>query len=474
MAEVKSVKKFAAVDLGASSGRVAVGTLEEGRVKVEEVHRFSYNADLVDGGLHWPWQKIFQGVIEGLEKARAGGVLESIGIDSWAVDYGLIDSNGNLLHDPYSYRDARTDNVMAELIKKFGAEFIYAKTGIQFIFFNTAYQLTAAKRNLELSQAKSMLMLPDLLNFFLCGVESTEVTNASSTQLLNAVTREWDWELIDRLEIPRKIFTKLHSPGIVLGKIKGHGTLDGTSVVSVGSHDTASAVAGIPLSPNKKSAYISSGTWSLVGLELAEPVTNEIARGFNITNEVGVGNRVRFIRNVTGLWLLEESIRYWAERGLNTSAKELVVAASALPKTQIIDANDPRFSKPGPMPELISQYCEETNQAPPVTPAEFARCIFDSLAKTCALVLEQLQEAAGVKVEEIDIVGGGSSNSLLNQLIANSTGKRVIAGPVEATVLGNLIVQMLSSGLVTSLEEGRSLIANSIERQEFIPQSDIV
>ena len=466
------MKYCAAVDLGASSGRVAIGSVQSGELIIEEVHRFKHEAQYFeDRGLRWKWADIVSEVKIGLQKAQERGEIISVGIDTWAVDYGLLDAHGELIEDPYCYRDARTDGVMDAVSQSLGAQWIYQRTGIQFIFFNTAYQLHAARQTNALGQAATFLMLPDLLNFVLCGVKSNDITNASSTQLLNARTREWDWELIDKLEIPRRIFPPLHKPGTKLGQINGHGDLDGIAVVAVGSHDTASAVAGVPLAPTKDCAYISSGTWSLVGLELDAPVTDEKARGYNITNEAGVADRIRFIKNVSGMWLLEESLRYWKERGLHLTPAQLAHDAAALPRAQIINTNDPRFAKPGPMPELIAAYCAETGQSAPASPAEFARCIFDSLADAYATSLRELEDAAGMRVNQLDIVGGGSSNDLLNQLTADATGLIVNAGPVEATVMGNLIVQMMSAGWIASLEEGRSLIATSAPRKVFHPQT---
>ena len=465
------MKYCAAIDLGASSGRVSIGSLEDSTLQIHEVHRFKHEAhENSDGTLRWQWNKIVEEVIRGLLKAQEFGEIVSIGIDTWAVDYGLLDSNGNLIEQPYCYRDSRTDGLMKSISDSLGPDYIYSRTGIQFIFFNTAYQLHAARNTRPLKEAKSFLMLPDLLNYVFSGVQSNDVTNASTTQLLNAHSQEWDWELIDKLEIPRSIFPALHKPGHKLGKISGHGLLDGITVVAVGSHDTASAVAGIPLNPDRSSAYISSGTWSLVGLELDSPVADAKALSYNITNEAGVADRIRFIKNVSGMWLLEESLRYWKSKGLELSAGQLVQDARQLPRRQIIDTNDPRFAKPGAMPERIAEYCRETLQDEPKSPAEFARCIFDSLADAYAKSLAQLEDAANMKVSEIDIVGGGSSNDLLNQLTADATGLKVIAGPVEATVMGNLIIQMMSAGWITSLEEGRSLISKSVERKTFLPK----
>ena len=465
------MKFCAAIDLGASSGRIAVGSLDLGSLVIQEVHRFKHEAKVfADGGLHWEWSKIVDEVKTGLLKAQELGEIISVGIDTWAVDYGLLDSQGNLIEEPYCYRDSRTDGLMQSISDSLGAEWIYQKTGIQFIFFNTAYQLHAARNTPALKSAATFLMLPDLLNYVLSGVQSSDITNASSTQLLNAHSQEWDWDLIEKLEIPRSIFPALHKPGIIIGNIKGHGKLDGISVVAVGSHDTASAVAGVPLRSTKDSAYISSGTWSLIGLELDAPITSAKALSYNITNEAGVADRIRFLKNVSGMWLLEESLRYWKSQGLTLTAADLTQEASQLPRAQIINTNDPRFAKPGAMPERIAEYCRETNQKVPSTPGEFARCIFDSLSDAYAQSLRELEDAAGVKVKEINIIGGGSSNDLLNQLTADVTGLPVIAGPTEATVMGNLIIQMISAGWIANLEKGRKLISESIERKEFQPK----
>ena len=468
------MKKFcAAIDLGASSGRVAVGSLESGKLLIQEVHRFKHEArEFEDRGLRWEWAKIVDEVKIGLLKAQELGEIISIGIDTWAVDYGLLDSQGELIEDPYCYRDSRTDGLMQAIANNLGADWIYQRTGIQFIFFNTAYQLHSARNTPAILGASTFLMLPDLLNYVLSGSKSNDVTNASSTQLLNAHTQEWDWEIIDKLEIPRNMFPPLHKPGVTVGHINGHGPLDGIAVVAVGSHDTASAVAGVPLSPTNDSAYISSGTWSLVGLELDSPVTDQKALSYNITNEVGVADKIRFIKNVSGMWLLEESLRYWKSQGLQFSAAELAREAAELPRKQIINTNDPRFAKPGAMPERIADFCRETGQEIPATPAEFARCIFDSLADAYANSLHELADASGQKIKEINIVGGGSSNELLNQLTANATGVPVVAGPVEATVMGNLIIQMISAGWIADLGEGRKLISSSSARKTFQPQSD--
>jgi rhamnulokinase len=460
----------AAIDLGGSSGRVTVGELVDQKIVLTELHRFKHEPVATADGLFWDWQFILEQIKIGLHKAVELGEVATVGVDSWAVDYALIDSKGEVLAPPHCYRDGRTDGVMAKLKNELGVDYIYSKTGIQFIFFNTMYQLFVEKDSAIYKSADKFLMVPDLINYLLCGAISTEITNASTTQLLNAHTHDWDWELIEKLGIKKSLFAKINKPGDQVGQIKGHGKLDAIKVISVGSHDTASAVAGTPLGEDGLSAYISSGTWSLVGLELAKPVTDKKAMEFNITNEVGVDDRIRFIKNVAGMWLLEESLDYWASKGEHYTAAELAKAAADLPRTSVIDANDPIFEKPGAMPERIAMLCEKSNQVIPQSPAAYARCIFDSLADAYVKVLAQLQSAAGVKINAINIVGGGSANRLLNQLTADATGLPVYAGPTEATVLGSVMVQMQSVGLINSLNQGRVIIKNSITQEEFKPR----
>ena len=460
---------YAAVDLGGSSGRVTVGQIKDSKIVLTEVHRFKHEPVQSEAGLFWDWQFIVDQVIIGLNAAFDLGPITSVGIDSWAVDYGIINKKGEVIGAPHCYRDGRTDGLMAKLKAELGVEYIYSRTGIQFIFFNTMYQLVAEKSSAIYLDADKFLMVPDLLNYLLCGAISTEITNASTTQLLNVHTRDWDWEMIEKLGIKKEIFPKINKPGQQMGVINGFGRLDGIKVISVGSHDTASAVAGTPLPASGDSAYISSGTWSLVGLELKNPVTDKKAMEFNITNEIGVEDRIRFIKNVAGMWLLEESLDYWAQSGQIYTAAQLAKEAALLPKAAVIDANDPRFEKPGAMPERIAALCKQTNQKIPQTPAEYARCIFDSLADAYVKVLDQLQQAAAVKVNSINIVGGGSANKLLNQLTATATGKTVYAGPVEATVLGNIITQMQASGEIKSLEQARELIKLSTAQEVYQP-----
>jgi rhamnulokinase len=460
----------AAIDLGGSSGRVTVGELVDQKIVLTELHRFKHEPIQNKDGLFWDWQFILAQIKIGLYKAVDLGQVATVGVDSWAVDYGLIGQTGELLAPPHCYRDGRTDGVMAKLKNELGVDYIYSKTGIQFIFFNTMYQLFVEKNSAIYSRADKFLMVPDLINYLLCGSISTEITNASTTQLLNVHTQDWDWELIEKLGIKKSLFAKINKPGVQVGQISGHDNLDSIKVISVGSHDTASAVAGALLSEDGLTAYISSGTWSLVGLELPKPVTDKQAMEFNITNEMGVADRIRFIKNVAGMWLLEESLDYWASKGEHYTAAQLAKQASELPKLSVIDANDPIFEKPGAMPERIAMLCEKSNQPIPQSAAAYARCIFDSLVDAYVKVLAQLQRAAGVKINAINIVGGGSANRLLNQLTADATGLPVYAGPLEATVFGNIMVQMQSAGLITSLAQGRAIIKNSITQEVFTPK----
>ena len=460
----------AAVDLGASSGRVCLGWIESGKIKLEEIHRFSHEVQDSNGLLNWQWDHIVAEVITGLNKARVRGEIAALGVDCWAVDYGLLNSAGDLISTPRCYRDPRTDKYFESIQRELTPEYIYRRTGIQFLFFNTLYQLVAELNEGNLKEADKFLMLPDLLNKILCGSTSNEITNASSTQLLNAKTREWDWELIDRLKLPRSVFPELHQPGIKLGAVRGFGELDGIPVISVGSHDTASAVAGTPLDSSGHSAYISSGTWSLVGLELKEANTSEKTFRANITNELGVENRVRFIKNVSGLWMLEESIRYWRKQGHQFKVTELVEEAAKLERGRVlIDARDPKFTKSGPVPEWIVADCQARGGFVPNTPAEIALVIFESLAQAYRQVIKELEESSGKSVSQINIVGGGSANELLNQLTADATGLKVISGPTEATALGNLIVQFIALGLIKDLDAGRELIRASVVQKTFLP-----
>jgi len=462
---------YAAVDLGATSGRVARGTVVNGLIQLEEIHRFVHEPEVISrDGMAWRWQFIVDQVLHGLRAASDTAKLSSIAVDSWAVDYALLSEEGEILGPVHTYRDPRTEGVMQLLEQRIGRQQIYEKTGIQFLPFNTIYQLASAVGTKEYDSASQFLMLPDLINHELCGATSNEVTNASSTQLLNASTRQWDKALIDAAGFKQSIFPALHEPGTHLGAVSGHRTLNGIDVVAVASHDTASAVVGTPFNGKRRGAYISSGTWSLVGIEISAPVTSSAAMEANVTNELGVAGTVRLLKNVTGLWLLEECRRTWREEGGEISVAELIESATSIPVgVSVIDPNDPRFLIPGQMPSRIRSYCKETGQIEPVTPAEIARCIFDSLALAYRHTLRVIESIAGMEVEVVHIVGGGSANGLLNQLTSDATGLEVVAGPIEATVMGNLAMQALLDGTIATLQDARDAISRSVQTRRYTP-----
>jgi rhamnulokinase len=466
---------FAAVDLGATSGRVTRGEIVDGRFVLNEVHRFAHEpVDAGAGGLLWQWDEIVSQVKIGLKKAMDLGPLDSAGIDSWAVDYGFLTSDDQLIGSVHCYRDSRTDGVLESVTAQVGRERIYSTTGIQFLFFNTIYQLVSAIGTPEYVSAAKFLLLPDLLNNHLVGSSTSEITNASTTQLLDATSRQWDFDLIEELNLRTDIFPELHEAGEVLGKIAGHGSIDGLPIVAVASHDTASAVAGIPLRIDGKSAYISSGTWSLIGVEVASPITTSLALAENVTNELGYGGTVRLLKNVTGFWLLEECRRNWRLNGNEFSPEKLIELANEIEiGMYLIDPDDPRFAAPGEMPDRIADYCREKNLSVPETPGEYARCIYDSLALAYARTIRKISLVSGNQIETIHVVGGGSANDLLNQLTADATGCEVLAGPVEATVMGNLAVQAIAVGAVSDLVQARELIGRSVTLKRFEPVAGI-
>ena len=466
---------FAAVDLGATSGRVTRGEIVDGRFVLNEVHRFIHEpVDAGAGGLLWQWDEIVNQVKIGLKKAMDLGPLDSAGIDSWAVDYGFLTSDDQLIGSVHCYRDSRTDGVLESVTAQVGRERIYSTTGIQFLFFNTIYQLVSAIGTPEYVSAAKFLLLPDLLNNHLVGSSSSEITNASTTQLLDATSRQWDFDLIEELNLRTDIFPELHEAGEVLGKIAGHGSIDGLPIVAVASHDTASAVSGIPLRIDGKSAYISSGTWSLIGVEVDSPITTSLALAENVTNELGFGDTVRLLKNVTGFWLLEECRRDWRLNGNEFSPEKLIELANEIESGKyLIDPDDPRFAAPGEMPQRIASFCKEKNLTVPETPGEFARCIYDSLALAYARTIRKISLVSGKEIETIHVVGGGSANDLLNQLTADATGCEVLAGPVEATVMGNLAVQAIAVGAVSDLVQARELIGRSVTLKRFEPVKGI-
>jgi rhamnulokinase len=458
----------AAVDLGASGGRVIAGQVSSDSVKLHEVSRFPNDPVRAAGTLHWDILRLYADVVAGLRHAAASYPLASAGIDSWAVDYGLLDATGALIGNPVHYRDSRTDGVSLPL----SPSELYAATGIQHLPFNTIYQLAAAAGTPALAAARTLLLIPDLLGYWLTGAIGAEVTNASTTALLDVSSRTWATGLMKKAGIPASLFPGLRQPGDVIGAVNAAGATgtDGTPLplVAVGSHDTASAVVAVP-ADGPDFAYISSGTWSLVGMELAAPVLSEASRDANFTNEAGVDGTVRYLRNVSGLWLLQECKRVWGARAGSVDTL-LRAAAEVEPLRFLIDADDPVFLPPDDMPGRIATWLGERGLPVPAGPAEFTRCILDSLALAYRRALTDAQSLSGRHVSVVHIVGGGSRNELLCQLTADATGLPVVAGPSEATALGNVLVQGRALGAAPgSLKEMRALLRACLEPRHFSP-----
>ncbi|MYM19111.1 rhamnulokinase [Brevibacterium sp. 5221] len=474
--------RLAAVDLGATSGRVILGAVEGGRLRMRHIARFSNDPVRLteDGGvgLHWNITALYQSVEDGLctAAAEAGG-LDSIGIDSWAVDYALL-RTGRMLGVPYHYRDERTARGVELVRERLTAAELFSASGLQHLDFNTVFQLALEAEGGWLELADRLLLIPDLLGYWLTGQARAEATNASTTGLLGVRSGTWDAALLERLGYPRALLPDLIAPGERLGTLTtavGERIgAPGTPVTAVGSHDTASAVVAVPME-SRSAAYISSGTWSLVGLELDEPVLSTAAQEANFTNEGGVDGRVRFLKNVSGLWLLSESMRTW-ERGSSGSERasdlaELLAAAEAVERpVPVFDAGDEVFVAPGDMPARIAQWCSQRGIEPPRTRPEVVRSILESLAAAYAQTIEQAEALAGRRADVIHIVGGGSQNAPLCRLTAQRTGRTVIAGPVEATAMGNLLVQARAVGAIdpaASLEDLREIVRASAPVQRY-------
>lgn len=449
--------RVAAVDLGASSGRVMLGEVGPGVLRMSAVARFPNEPVRLPDGLHWNVLSLYQNAVEGLRKAASDGGLASAGIDAWAVDYGLV-RDQRLLGVPFHYRDeARADGVERVHAVVPHRE-LYQRNGLQFLPFNTVYQLAADPL---VAEASRLLLIPDLLAFWLTGEMVAERTNASTTGLLDVRTGEWDYELVDKLGLPRRVFGRLVDPGDVIGTVAELGV----TVTAVGSHDTASAVVGVPIQSDD-AAYISCGTWGLVGVELDRPVMTEASRAANFTNEGGVDGRIRFLTNVMGLWLLSESLRSW-----DASLDELLRAASDLqPVAQVFDVQDPVFLPPGDMPARIRQWYLDRDAAPPDSRPAYVRAIVDSLAQAFADAVDQAASLSGREVRVVHLVGGGALNRLLCRATADRSGRVVLAGPVEATALGNVLVQARTAGAVPAdLESLRALVAETTSPVRYNP-----
>ena len=468
-----------ACDLGASNGRTILAKFDGKKLELEVSHQFSNGGHGINNNFYWDILDLFSEIKTGLKKAveLSNDNIISMAIDTWGVDYGLLDKSGNLISLPYHYRDSRTNNMPEEVFKKIPKEKIYQETGIQFMEINTIYQLFAdlQKRPWVLENAESLLFIPDLLNYFFTGKKYNELTIASTSQLFNPLKNQWSKEIFNKLSLPIDIMQDIIHPGNKLGNLledikEECGIKKDISLMAVGSHDTASAVAATPLS-DENSIYLSSGTWSLLGMEVDSPIINEKSLEENFTNELGVDNKVRYLKNITGLWLIQECKRIWDREGLNLSYSDITKAATEAEAFKYrLDPDDSLFAAPDNMPESIREYCRKTKQAVPETVGEIARGIYESLAFTYKSVIDNLEKVFDRKIETINMVGGGIQAEILCQYTADITGLKVLAGPIEATAIGNIITQLIALGEIADLKEAREIVRNSIELKEYLPR----
>ena len=468
---------FLAFDLGAESGRAIAGRLRAGKLSIEEIRRFPNQPVLYNGAMHWDAPRLWFEMQSALHSLSAHEIrqVDAIGVDTWGVDYALLGENGALLENPYHYRDARTAGVMERVMNELTPEYIYGITGIQFLPFNTLYQLCAAAQQSPktLQQAEYLLTMPDLFNYWMTGKAVCEYTNASTTQFLDVHKRKWSTEILEKLRIPTHMLTPLIDSGSVIGSLRPEfaklPALSATQVIAPACHDTGSAFAAVH--SGEKVALISSGTWSLLGTETKRPVVTEEARRLNFTNEGGVCGTVRLLKNITGMWLLERCRHAWKNQGREYSYSDLLAMAAAEPALRhLVDPDDPSLSLPDDMPQAIAAFCAKTGQPAPSSAGAFTRTVLESLALKYRHVLELLESLTETKFEILRIVGGGSQNDMLNQFAANATGRQVLAGPSEATALGNLAMQMVGIGAVASLDQARGIVADSFSPRKFEPK----
>ncbi len=468
---------FLAFDLGAESGRTILGTLGDEKIATRELTRFPNNPARLSGHLHWNLLSLFEDIKGGLRACAAVArvVPESVAVDTWGVDFGLLAKDGSVLGFPYAYRDDRTRGLMEKFFKKTPRERVYERTGIQFLPFNSLFQLYAMVRQHSplLDCAHNLLFMPDLFTYFLSGEKANEFTIASTSQLLDMRSRVWSTELMTALGVPMGILQRVEPPGTVMGKlvpsVAEEVDLPEVRVIATASHDTAAAIAAIPAA-GENWAYISSGTWSLMGVETADPIITPEALDANFTNEGGVGETIRFLKNIAGLWLLQQSRKEWAREADLSYADLAAMAAGAKPFRSLVDPDWPEFLNPPSMPDAIRQYCLVSGQPAPAEPADFTRCILESLALKYRFTLDQLRRLTGRRIEMIHVIGGGSRNELLCQFTADATGLPVVAGPAEATAMGNIMVQALGLGYVRSLSEIRSVVRRSVELKMYTPR----
>ncbi len=474
------IHNYLAIDLGAESGRAIVGTFENNYLTLSETHRFPNNPVQSGDTLSWDVPKLWSEIKTGIRlSAIKFGNLDSLGIDTWGVDFALLDEDGNLLGNPVHYRDARTDGMMDEAFKRMDRGEIFSHTGIQFMQFNSLYQLLAmVKANSSLFKvAKTFLTIPDLFNYWLSGKITNEFTNATTTQCLDPTTRQWSQPVLEAMRIPTHLFRPVTEPGIVLGKIQPkiaeETVARDVQVVVPACHDTGSAVVAVP-AKNQDFAWMSSGTWSIMGVEVQEPVLTEKALQYNFTNEGGVFGTWRLSKNIMGLWLIQECRREWQHQGQDHSYDALTqLATDADPFLAVINPDDDSFFHPGDMPQKIQNFCQKTGQYIPQSKGEILRIALESLALKYRWVLERLEELTGKEFSPIHIIGGGTKNRLLNQFTADATNRAVITGPIEATAIGNILMQAIGMGQLGSLSDAREVVRNSFEMEEFHPGNQI-
>jgi rhamnulokinase len=462
---------FLAFDLGAESGRAIVGRLHSGTLDIREIYRFPNEPVRYRGELHWDMPRLWHEIKKSFESSALPKI-ESVGVDAWGVDFALLGERGNLIENPYHYRDSRTEGMMDAVFAQMSRERIYEITGIQFLPFNTLYQFYAASRSTPklLEAAEALVTIPDLLNYWLSGNLVSEYTNATTTQFVDAGSCTWATGLLSELDLPSRLLRPIVQPGTVIGKLSDVSSgWAGVPVVAPACHDTGSAVAA--LSCEGKSAFLSSGTWSLLGAEIPAPVMTPKARELNFTNEGGVCGTIRLLKNIGGLWLLQSCRKCWAASGQSYTYEELMEAAkdNRYEFISLFDPDHPSFLNPDNMLSAIDDYCRGSGQLIPSEPPAYTRAILESLAFKYRMTLDSLEELTGIRFEDVRIMGGGSKNRLLNQFTADATGRTVVAGPAEATALGNIAMQMLATGAVASLAEARRIIDRSFPVERFEP-----
>lgn len=469
-------KQVLAFDFGASSGRAILGRLEDGKIVMEEVHRFSNDPVQIGKTMYWDTLRQFFEIKQGMVKANLNGGFESIGIDTWGVDFGLLDKKGNLLESAVHYRDDRTVGRQEKAFEKISKEKIYQLTGIQFNNFNTIFQLYSLVQDRPelLERADKLLLTPDLFNYFLTGEKKAEYTMVTTTQLMDAKTRQWSDEITEALSIPKDILPEIVTSGSVVGNVSedicNELGIKPAKVIAVASHDTQSAVVAVPID-EEDFIFISCGTWSLFGTELKEAVINDTSYQLDVSNEGGYGDTFTFLKNIIGLWLAQESRRQWIREGKEYGFGELEkMALEAEPFQSFIDPDSPEFNTTGDIPKRIREFCERTGQKVPETIGEIMCCINQSLAMKYRYALEQIEECTGKKFNKIHMIGGGIQSKLLCQMTASASGRTVIAGPVEATALGNIAVQLMALGEIKDMKEARQIIAASEKTYEYTPQ----